>query len=103
MRKFILIGVVGAFVAACASQTPVGPGSVTITSTTTVPATTSIVASVTTASYTVSPNPASVGQPVQVDGSASKALPGRSLTSYAWNFGDGTLKTGAMSQHDYDA
>jgi len=103
MRKFILIGVAGAFVAACASETPVGPGGITLTSTTTVLTTTSTVAPVTTASFTVSPNPASVGQQVQVDGSASKALPGRSLTSYSWNFGDGTLKTGEMSQHDYDA
>ena len=106
-RTFVLIGLFAALLVGCENKTPVGPGTVTVTqttsSTTTIPTTTTSIAPATRALLTASPNPATVGQQVHVDGSGSMALPGRSLISYAWNFGDGTMKTGVTSQHDYDA
>jgi len=106
-RTVVLTGLFATMLVACENKTPVGPGTVTVTqttsSTTTIPTTTTSIAPATRAIFTVSPNPASVAQQVHVDGSGSMALPGRSLISYAWNYGDGTMKSGVTSQHDYDA
>ena len=41
-----------------------------------------------TASFTASPNPAVAGAIVGFDASASSANGGRTIVSYAWNFGD---------------
>ena len=36
-----------------------------------------------------------------VDGSASTAVPGRTIVRYVWDFGDGTVKEGMRSYHDW--
>ncbi len=43
-----------------------------------------------TASFTISPSPASVGQVVTFDGAPSTAPTGRTIVEYRWNFGDGS-------------
>ena len=40
---------------------------------------------------------------VNFDGSTSTTEPGRTITAYAWNFGDGTTGTGATPSHVYTA
>lgn len=47
----------------------------------------------TTAQLTVSPSTVRVGEAVTFDASASVATPGRSITSYSFDFGDGTVVT----------
>jgi len=37
------------------------------------------------------------------DGNSSSAIPGRTITSYSWNFGDGTSGSGATTNHTYAA
>lgn len=37
------------------------------------------------------------------DGSGSAATPGRTITAYAWDFGDGQTATSATASHTYDA
>ena len=44
----------------------------------------------------------SVGSTVNFDGSMSDAPPGRTITDYAWNFGDGSTGSGAQPTHTYD-
>lgn len=57
-----------------------------------------------TASFTVSPNPATVGETVSFDGSGSTD-PDGSITAYEWDFdNDGTIDaTGATPTHSFDA
>ena len=43
----------------------------------------------------------SVGSPVTFDGSMSYVPPGRTITTYEWNFGDGTTGTGVQPTHTY--
>jgi PKD repeat protein len=56
------------------------------------------------ASFTANPNPAACGQVVQFDGrSSSHGRPDRSIVSYAWEFGDGEIGSGAVVNHVYAA
>jgi len=55
-----------------------------------------------TAAFTFSPAAPAALQDVNFNAAASSAAPGRTLISYNWNFGDGTLKTGVTTQHDFD-
>ncbi|HKZ79049.1 MAG TPA: post-COAP-1 domain-containing protein [Pyrinomonadaceae bacterium] len=60
-----------------------------------------------TASFTATPNPANVGQPVFFDGSASHDNdtegPAPEIVNYFWSFGDGAIQstTGAVTFHSY--
>jgi PKD repeat protein len=55
-----------------------------------------------TASFVISPTLPDALSPVNVNGSASKATPGRILVSWEWDFGDGTPHTsGVTSSHEY--
>jgi PKD repeat protein len=56
------------------------------------------------ASFTVSPADPSAGQLVTLNASASKAAAGRSLTSFAWDFGDGSSPgMGMTTTHAFSA
>jgi len=108
MRKLLLvIPLIAALLAAtalgCKSEPPVGPGKVIITETTT---STTTVAPTTIPNPTVSlfaftPQTPQVLQVVNFDGSLSTAGSGRTIVSYAWDFGDGEAKTGIKATHDY--
>jgi PKD repeat protein len=54
-----------------------------------------------TATFTLSPDAPGVNQQVFLDGNASKAEPGRTLTRYDWNFGDGGSGSGATESHRF--
>jgi PKD repeat protein len=54
-----------------------------------------------TASFTFSPSSPTAGQSVSFDGSGSTA-PGSSITSYDWNFGDGTTGSGVKPSHTFN-
>jgi YVTN family beta-propeller protein len=47
------------------------------------------------------PYSGNVGQTISFSGSGSTAPSGQTLTSYAWNFGDGTTGSGATPTHSY--
>lgn len=49
-----------------------------------------------TAAYVVSPTQPRAGQTISFNASASTAGPGRTIVSYAWDFGDGTSGTGVQ-------
>lgn len=54
------------------------------------------------ASFTLSPADPVVGQIVTANGTASKAAPGRNITSLVWDFGDGSAaRTGTTASHVY--
>ena len=53
------------------------------------------------ASFVVSPIPATEGERVFFDASASTAAAGRRLVSYEWNFGDGRVGSGVTTSHVY--
>ena len=55
------------------------------------------------ASFAISPTEPSVGQAVHLNASASTAAPGRSITAYAWDFGDGSSGSGVTASHVYTA
>jgi PKD repeat protein len=54
-----------------------------------------------TAAFTSSPSDPQVNQPVNFNASASRAAPGRTITKYDWDFGDGTFGTGPITSHTY--
>jgi PKD repeat protein len=56
-----------------------------------------------TASLVFSPAAPAVGQDVNFNAAASRPAPGRTIRTYAWDFGDGTLKTTttAAASHDF--
>lgn len=54
-------------------------------------------AAIPTASFTV----AGADQTRTFDGTASTAPSGRTIASYAWDFGDGTTKSGSTAEHTY--
>ena len=53
----------------------------------------------TTVEFEFSPTDAVPGQIVYFNATGSKAAPGRTLVSYDWNFGDGTMGTGVLESH----
>lgn len=54
------------------------------------------------ASFTISPTPATTSVDVFFNASASRAQgPGRTITGYAWNFGDGATGGGVTVTHRY--
>lgn len=56
-----------------------------------------------TAKFLITPSPATAGVAVSFDGGAS-TTPNTSISSYSWNFGDGTaLGTGKTTMHTYGA
>jgi PKD repeat protein len=54
-----------------------------------------------TASFTFSPTDPVPGSTVNFNGSGSRAAPGRTIVSYAWDFGDGTSGSGVQASHRY--
>ncbi len=54
-----------------------------------------------TANFTLSPDAPGVNQQVFVDANASKAAPGRTITRYDWNFGDGGFGSGVTESHRF--
>ncbi len=57
-----------------------------------------------TASFTASPTPVTKNVTnVNFNATASTAASGHTLTSYAWNFGDGTTASGVTAQHVFTA
>ena len=55
------------------------------------------------ASFAISPTEPTVGQPVHLNASGSRAAPGRTITRYAWDFGDGSSGSGVTASHVYIA
>jgi PKD repeat protein len=55
------------------------------------------------ASFAISPTEPGAGQPVHLNASGSKAAPGRTITTYAWDFGDGSSGSGVAVSHVYTA
>jgi PKD repeat protein len=54
------------------------------------------------ASFTISPTPAPTNVDVFFNASQSRAAgPGRTIVSYAWNFGDGSTASGVTASHRY--
>ena len=101
MRKLLLICPVLAVLAVgCESQPSTGPGVVTITETTTSTTTTSVPLP-TVAAFTFSPVTPQALQDVFFNASSSTPGSGRSIVAYNWDFGDGTLKTGVQTNHDF--
>src|SRR6202008_4989192 len=96
MSGLLTAGVLlAAFLVACDTKSPVGPGSVTLPTTTTSTVSANPAGSgQLTAAFTVSPTVASIGQQVSVNGSGSTAAAGRSVVAYDWNFGNGVTKSG---------
>jgi len=54
-----------------------------------------------TAAFSSSPADSLVNQPVNFTAAASKAAPGHTIRSYAWDFGDGTFGSGVTTSHAY--
>jgi PKD repeat protein len=54
-----------------------------------------------TAAFTVSPDAPGVNQQMFVDANGSQAAPGRTITRYDWNFGDGGFGSGVTESHRY--
>jgi PKD repeat protein len=93
-------------VAGCDSKSPVGPGAVTITETTTTttvpaPTTTTTIPLPTVASFVFSPITPEEIQTVNFNAAASVPGTDRRIVSYSWDFGDGVMKTGVTSTHDF--
>ena len=53
------------------------------------------------AQITVSPPSGKVGDTISLIGSQSTTAPGRTIVSYAWNFGDNSTGSGATTSHRY--
>jgi PKD repeat protein len=54
-----------------------------------------------TAAFVASPSSAIVDQTINFNASGSTAEPGHRISEYSWNFGDGTLESGALVTHSY--
>lgn len=59
------------------------------------------VSSPTTASFTISPVSPEVGLLVTFNAAASTPAPGRTIASYAWDFGDQSVASGERPTHTY--
>ena len=104
MRKLLFATpLLAVFASGCQSGPAVGPGTVTITETTTsIPTTTtSTIPNPTTAAFAFTPQTPQVLQTVNFDGSLSTPGTGRTIVRYDWDFGDGETKTGVTTTHDY--
>jgi PKD repeat protein len=105
MRKLLLAIplLIVAVALGCDSKPPVGPGVVKITETTTsIPTTTTTTIPVPTVSlFAFSPQTPQALQVVNFDGSLSTPGSGRTIVKYDWDFGDGEVKTGVKTTHDY--
>jgi PKD repeat protein len=55
-----------------------------------------------TAVILTSPTSPVVGQTINFNASTSRPAPGRTIRSYAWDFGDGTTGSGPTTTHAYD-
>jgi PKD repeat protein len=53
------------------------------------------------AAFITSPASPIVDQSINFNASGSTVEPGHTITDYAWNFGDGTLGSGALTTHSY--
>jgi PKD repeat protein len=56
-----------------------------------------------TVEFTFSPTQPEPGRTIFFNASTSKAAPGRVLTSFSWDFGDGTTASGVSVSHTYAA
>ena len=106
MRKLLLTApLFAALSLGCESTTPMGPGIVTITetttSTTTTTTTTSTIPEPTVARFVFSPLTPEILQVVNFNASGSTAGTGRTIVSYDWDFGDGVMKSGVTTTHDF--
>jgi PKD repeat protein len=54
-----------------------------------------------TATFVASPASPIIDQAINFNASGSQAAPGHTITDFSWNFGDGTLGSGALVQHAY--
>jgi len=54
------------------------------------------------ASFTFSPSSPTTGQTITFDASSSYD-PNRTITSYQWNFGDGSIASGIIVTHSYSS
>ena len=54
-----------------------------------------------TAAFTSSPSNPLINQPVNFNASGSTASPGHTITTYDWDFGDGTFASGKTTSHSY--
>jgi PKD repeat protein len=54
-----------------------------------------------TASFTSAQTVPASAHTMMFDGSGSQAIPGRTITSFQWNFGDGSTGTGQTATHTY--
>jgi PKD repeat protein len=57
----------------------------------------------TSVTFTTSPATPGVNQDVFFNASASQAAPGRTLTKFEWDFGDGTTGSGVVTSHKFEA
>jgi PKD repeat protein len=109
MRKLLLLApIVAAIIVGCQSSPPTGPGIVKITETTTstttsttTTTTTSTIPTPTQPVVTFSPLTPEILQIVNFTAANSIIQQGRSIVRYEWDFGDGVLKTGPTTTHDY--
>jgi PKD repeat protein len=104
MRKLLFVTPLLAVLAlGCQSKPPVGPGVVKITETTTsIPTTTTTtIPNPTVSLFAFSPQTPQALQVVNFDGSLSTPGTGRTIVRYDWDFGDGEVKTGVKTTHDY--
>lgn len=106
MRRLLLTVPLFAVLAiGCESKPPVGPGIVTITETTTSTSTstttTTTIPVPTVARFVFSPLTPEVLQIVFFNASSSTPGSGRTIVSYGWDFGDGEMKSGVTTTHDY--
>lgn len=108
MRKLLLLApLAAAIIVGCQSGPPTGP-IVVITETTT-STTTSTTTTTTTSTIPVPTQPVVTFSPVTpeilqvVNFTAANSIiqEGRTIVRYDWDFGDGVMKTGLTSTHDY--